>query len=149
MRNIKKLVAGLGVGIFSISILATANASAATLGHTDVTGVVTEQQVALPGADVSVLCNGQTLTDTTDSYGSYLVSFLSTDCPFGSTVKVTAQKNGMSGVSSGTVRGVTTKLNLAIVNVEVPEYGLIGSLAAGSAGLGMAAYMRRRQQQVL
>lgn len=149
MGNIKKRVIGLAVGIFTISVLGPANVNAATPGHTDVTGVVTHQHMALANASVNVLCNGQTLTDMTDSHGSYLVSFLATDCPFGSTVKVTGQKDGMSGVSSGTVRGVTTKLNLAIVNVEVPEYGLVGGLAASGAGLGMIAYLRRRQQLAL
>jgi hypothetical protein len=63
------------------------------------------------------------------------------------TVKVTAEKNGKTGVATGTVQGITTKLNLAIVNVQIPEWGLIGAITAGGAGIGMIAFMRRRQQQ--
>jgi hypothetical protein len=148
MKSVKKLVSGLAVAAFVITGVGSASASAATMGHSDVTGVVTENHIALPGADVTVLCNSKTLMDTTDAYGSYLVSFDSVDCPFGSTVKVTAQKDGKSGVSSGTVHGVTTKLNLAIVNVEVPEYGLIGAVTAGGAGLGLIVYKRRQQLQL-
>jgi hypothetical protein len=94
---------------------------------------------------VTVLCNGHTETDTTDSHGSYLAVFVRADCEFGSTVKVTAQKGGKSGVASGTVQGITTKLNLAIVNVSIPEYGTIGTILTGGAGVGLIAYRRRKQ----
>jgi hypothetical protein len=130
-------------------VVASAGLVSASVGaeppSTEVTGVITENQVAVASASVSVLCNGHTEVDTTDAYGSYLVSYAAADCPFGSTVKVTAQKDGKSGVASGTVQGITTKLNLAIVNVSVPEYGLIGGILAAGAGIGMIFYMRRRQ----
>ena len=143
----KKLAIGIFVAAFAaIGIAAPAMAAPP---ESDVTGVVTENQVAVAGATVTVACNGKTEVDTTDAFGSYLVHFVSADCPFGSTVKVTAVKDGKSGVSSGTVQGITTKLNLAIVNVSIPEYGLIGTLIAGGAGIGLIAYMRRRQQQQL
>jgi hypothetical protein len=132
-------------------VVASTGAMSATVGATppksDVTGVITENQVAVEGATVTVLCNGHTEVDTTDAFGSYLVTYPSADCPFGTTVKVTAKKGDKSGVASGTVQGITTKLNLAIVNVSIPEYGLIGGILAGSAGIGMIAYNRRRQQQ--
>lgn len=141
----KKIV--LGVLAATLISLGGSASVFATPPTTDVTGVVTENQTAVPGATVTVLCNGNTETDTTDAWGSYLVTYPSASCPFGSTVKVTAVKGGKSGVSSGTVQGITTKLNLAIVNVSIPEYGLIGTLMAGGLGIGLIAYMRRRQQQ--
>jgi len=140
----KKLAIGIFVAAFAA--IGIAGPAMAAPAESDVTGVVTENQVAVAGATVTVLCNGHTEVDMTDNFGSYLVHFVSADCPFGSTVKVTAVKNGKSGVSSGTVQGVTTKLNLAIVNVSIPEYGFIGTLIAGGAGIGLIAYMRRRQQ---
>lgn len=143
----KKLLLGALVGIFTFVGAASGSVGAAG-PQTNVTGVVTENHVAVANANVTVLCNGNTQTDTTDSFGSYLVTFPSADCPFGVTVKVTAEKDGKSGVKTGTVQGITTKLNLAIVNVSIPEYGLIGALTAGGAGIGMIAYMRRRQQQL-
>lgn len=140
----KKTVLGLLVAVFATVGITSASVSAAP-PQTSVTGVVTESQMAVAGATVSVLCNGHTETDTTNATGAYLVNFPSADCPFGTTVKVTAQKGDKSGVASGTVQGVTTKLNLAIVNVEIPEYGLIGALIAGGMGLGFIAYTRRQQ----
>lgn len=141
----KKLIIGVLIAAF-LSVHASAGVSATT-PQTDITGVVTESHVPVANANVTVLCNGNTQMDTTDAHGSYLVVFAGGVCGFGSTVKVTAQKDGKSGVASGTVHGVTTKLNLAIVNVAIPEYGLLGALVAAGAGVGMITYMRRRQQQ--
>ncbi|MEK7152650.1 MAG: hypothetical protein AAB834_01775 [Patescibacteria group bacterium] len=143
----KKLLLGVLVAVFVSAGVASGSASA-TAPQTDITGVITENHVAVAGANVTVLCNGNTQMDTTDAFGSYLAVFPIAQCPFGVTVKVTAEKDGKSGVATGTVQGITTKLNLAIVNVAIPEYGLIGALAAGSAGIGMIALMRRRQQQM-
>jgi len=139
----QKIAVLLAVVVASAGLVsASANAAPPT---SVVTGVITENQMVVSGASVSVLCNGHTETDTTNAQGSYLVMYPSGDCPFGSTVKVTAQKGGKSGVASGTVQGITTKLNLAIVNVSIPEYGLAGGIVAGSAGIGLIAYSRRRQ----
>ena len=142
----KKLLLGLLAFAF-ISLGATGSASA-TAPQTDITGVITENHVAVANANVTVECNGNSRMDTTDTFSSYLGIFTTTECPFGTTVKVTAEKDGKSGVMTGTVQGITTKLNLAIVNVAIPEYGLIGGLTAGAVGIGMIGYMRRRQQQV-
>lgn len=139
----------MGVMVAAFAVVSMVSPVAAAPAETDVTGVVTENHVPVAGATVTVLCNGKTEVDTTDAAGSYLVHFVSADCPFGSTVKVTATKAGKSGVASGTVHGITTKLNLAIVNVSIPEYGLMGMLVAGGVGVGVIAYMRRRQQAQL
>lgn len=144
----QKIAILLAIVVGSASLIsASAGAVPPNPPQSDITGVITENQVAVAGADVTVLCNGNTKTDITDAMGSYLVTYAATECPFGSTVKVTAQKDGKSGVSSGTVQGITTKLNLAIVNVSIPEYGLIGAILATGTGIGMIAYMRRRQTQ--
>jgi len=142
----QKLILGLLAVVVASTGLVSGIANA-TPPQSDVTGVITENQVAVAGATVTVLCNGHTEVDTTDAQGAYLVTYPSTDCPFGTTVKVTAKKGSKSGIASGTVQGITTKLNLAIVNVSIPEYGLIGGILAGTTGIGMIALMRRRQQQ--
>ncbi|HVQ44307.1 MAG TPA: hypothetical protein VMT30_05070 [Candidatus Saccharimonadia bacterium] len=137
----------LAAVIVSVGAASGGAHAAGTPPQTDVTGVITENSIAVAGATVTVTCNGNAQVDTTtDAHGSYLVVFPVADCAFGDTVKVVAKKGGKSGVSSGTVTGITTKLNLAIVNVSIPEFGLLGSLMAGTAGIGMLAYMRRRQQ---
>jgi hypothetical protein len=142
----KKAILGLVIGVFASLGVATASAGA-TPPQTDITGVITANSVAVAGASVTVLCDGNTLMDTTDAHGSYLAVFPIADCAFGSTVKVTATKGGHSGVASGTVQGITTKLNLSIVNVSIPEYGVIGAIAAGGIGMGAFVFARRRTNQ--
>lgn len=143
----KKLV--LGVLAAVLMSVGTSAGVSATLPKTDITGVVTDNHVAVAGATVTATCQGNTGVDTTDAHGSYLIVFDAPQCPFGSIVKVTAQKGGKSGTSSGPVHGITTKLNLAIVNVSIPEYGVIGTIAAAGIGMGLIAYSRRRQQQTM
>src|SRR3990170_5491706 len=99
----KKIVVGLLVAVMTSAGMVSSGR--ALPPQTDVTGVVTENQMAVAGATVTVLCNGNTETDITDAQGSYLVTYPSADCPFGSTVKVTGKKDDKSGVASGTVQG--------------------------------------------
>jgi hypothetical protein len=146
-KGMKKAILGILLAVFASVGMVSATASA-TAPQTDVTGVITANFIPVANANVTVLCNGNTQMDTTDAHGSYLAIFPVAQCPFGSTVKVTAQKGGHTGIASGTVQGVTTKLNLAIVNVSIPEYGLISALAAGGAGLGIVAYKRRKGQEL-
>lgn len=141
----KKIVAGLLTGLL-VSVGVTSAGVGATPAQTDVTGVVTENHTPVANATVTVECQGNLAADTTDAQGSYLVTYPIAQCPFGSTVKVTAQKDGKSGTASGTVHGITTKLNLAIVNVPIPEYGALGALLAVGAGVGSIVYLRRRQE---
>lgn len=140
---LKRLSGALAAVVFAVAIVAAPSAGALP-ATTVVTGVVTKGGTPVGGAAVSVECKGHTSSDTTDASGSYLVAFSAGDCPFGSTVKVTAAKGDMSGKASGTVRGETTKLNIAVVNVEIPEYGLLGGLLASGAGIGAIAFIRRR-----
>lgn len=142
----KKVILGLFVAAFISVGIGTASAAPPVPPQTDITGVVTANFVPVANATVTVLCNGNTKVDTSNAQGSYLAIFTTAQCPFGSTVRVTAQKGGRTGVASGTVQGITTKLNLAIVNVSIPEYGPVGAITAGGAGLGFVAFTRRRQQ---
>lgn len=142
----KKVILGVFAAILA-SVGGVAPTVSAAPASTVITGVVTLNHMAVPGAMVSTVCGGSVQADTSDGQGAYLVSYPTAQCPFGSTVKVTAQKDGKSGVSSGTVQGITTKLNLAIVNVAIPEFGMTGTLLAGAAGIGLISYIRRRQQE--
>lgn len=142
----KKLVGTFLAVAFAMLGFAPLTASAAA-PQTDVTGVITANSVVVSGAFVTVMCQGFTQTDTTDAHGSYLVIFTTAQCPFGSTVKVMAQKGGHSGTSTGTAQGLTTKLNVAIVNVSIPEFGWIAGIIAIGTGIGAIAFTRRRSHQ--
>lgn len=114
-------------------------------GVTDVAGTVTKAGNPVSGASVSVLCGTTTLTSGTTAAGGYIVQFSAADCPDGSTAHVTATKGADSGSKNGTVNGLTASINLALINVSIPEYGLIGLTGATIIGGGAFLVMRRRQ----
>ncbi len=143
----KRLLSLFLIGAFFVASFVPLGSVSALPPQTDVTGVITHSGNPVAAADVTVTCGTTVKTDTTDANGSYLVTFASVECPFGSTVKVVAKKGGYSGSNSGTVHGVTTKLNIAIVNVSIPEYGWIGGILAAGTGIGAIAFTRRRFMQ--
>lgn len=139
------------VGVLMAAVLVAAGAGGTALHalspETDVTGIVTDGGNPVAGATVTVKCGATTATDTTDASGTYLVSFTAAQCPPGSTVTVTAQKGAKTGSKQGTIVGLTTKLNIGLVNVSIPEYGLVGGILTLGLGIGAIAFTRRRYQQ--
>jgi hypothetical protein len=127
-------------------ILIPAIASASP-GTTEVSGVISFNGTHVgKGILVTVNCKGNILTDKTNKSGTYLVTFTKQQCPKNSNVTVTATVNGDTGSSTGKAKKDTNKLNVAIVNVDVPEFGLI---TAGAATLiGGAAFMVVRRRQI-
>lgn len=115
--------------------------------ETEVSGIVTDGGNPVQDANVTVKCGATTLTDTTDASGTYLVSFTAAQCPPGSIVTVTAQKGSKTGSKQGRIVGLTTKLNVGLVNVSIPEFGAIGGTLALGLGAGVIMYTRRRQEQ--
>lgn len=117
----------------------------ATRSNTDVTGYVTDNGQAVNKADVRVTCQGDTKHTKTDSSGAYLVVFPAQKCPDGSVVTVSASEGGVSGTTSGTVLRETTRLNVAVINVSVPELGWLTGIAAAVIGGAAFLVIRRRQ----
>ncbi len=144
----KKMLLGLLVaGAMLVGVVGPTQTAGALPAQTDVTGVITDAGVPVAGASVTVKCGATTKMDTTDAFGSYLVTFTFAECPPGSTVTVTATKGAKSGTNTGTVIGITTKLNIGLVNVDIPEYGAIGAILATGAGAGAIFFARRRFAQ--
>jgi hypothetical protein len=138
------------IALFITTVFAVVAMPAATFaagGQTDVNGTVTKGGSPVKNAKVQVTCGTTTKKAHTDASGAYLVVFKIAKCPAGSTVNVTASKNHVgSGSNSGTVSPYNTdKLNVAIVNVSVPEFGLIGLTGATLIGGGAFMVTRRRQ----
>lgn len=152
VRNYKSLVLA-GALAFALSLLVIpmlASAAPVNPPRTEVTGYVTDatnSNAPLAGANVSVSCNSNSGSDVSDVDGAYLVSFLAANCPLGSTITVSAVKDSMSGTSTGTASKVTTKLNVAVIDVSVPEIGTIAAISALAVAGGAMVYSRRRQMQ--
>ena len=126
-------------------LLLPAATFAATL--TTVSGVVTNgANKPVIGATVSVVCNGNTKTDTTDASGAYAVTFTDAQCPAGKVAQVVASKGDMNGGSSGKVTG-HTDINVSVQNVKItamPELGAVTGGAAALVGGGSFLAIRRR-----
>ena len=130
-----------------VALLAFPLSASALPAETDVTGTVTLSGSPVDHAKVTVVCDSKQRVDFTDASGVYLVSFPAKDCPAGSPVNVTATKGSDSGTNNGTANKITTKLNLALVDVTIPlpEMGLLTGAAAAVAA-GVAFLVIRRQQ---
>jgi hypothetical protein len=91
-----------------------------------------------------VICKGNTLTDKTSKSGAYLVQFSKRECPTSAKITVTATANGEQGQTTGKATSESNELNLAILNVDVPEMGIITAIAALGLGAGATLVIRRR-----
>lgn len=101
------------------------------------------------GASVSVTCNGNTQTATSNAAGFYSVQFANNVCTTGMNASVTATKNSQSGSASGVMQDGGTigflRLDLAVVHVPiVPEFGLITGLVALATSAGSYAFLKKR-----
>lgn len=142
----KKLFLSMITTLGVILLLPVAALAAPT--STVVSGIVTDKDgKPVAGATVSVICNGNTKTDTSDASGAYAVSFTLAQCPSGKTAQVVASKGNNNGVNSGVVNAGHADVNIAVLNVKItsaPEFGLITAAAASIVGGGGFMMMRRR-----
>jgi hypothetical protein len=146
----KKLIATLLLVIGATVIMpASTFAAAAT---TDVTGEVTYNGSLVKGAEVTAVCDGKSKSAKTNSTGQYLITFTSKQCPNGATVNVSASATVSSKNETGNNHGKvnpydnSTILNIAVVNVTLPEFGLL--TATGAALLGSGAFLLVRRHQI-
>lgn len=146
-KKLLTLLAAFGI----VGVLAPATVLAApapTTTKTVISGVVTDSSKGgkpVRHARVTVVCNNHAKTTTTDKNGAYSVTFKPGQCGVGSKVTVVATKSGSGGVSTSTVTAGTIKLNVAIVNVSLPEFGIITGFAGGAAAVAAFFVIRRRQ----
>lgn len=143
-KKLLVLLATLGV----VGVLAPVSAFAAPVStsvKTQVSGVITNNGKAVKNAKVTVVCNNHAKTTTTNGVGSYAVTFKAGQCNVGSKVTVVATKKGSGGVNTSVVSGGTVKMNVAIVNVALPEFGIITGFAGVAAAAAAFFVIRRRQ----
>jgi hypothetical protein len=133
-----------GAGILALLLPGIASAQSPVVA-TVVQGTVTNAKGKdVNNAKVTVICNGKVQKTTTDGTGFYTVSFSPTVCPVGSNVSVTVTKGSMGGEKGGKITQQSTDLNVDVVNVSVPELGLITGLVAAITAGGLFLVMRRR-----
>jgi hypothetical protein len=147
-KKIATIVAALSMLVaFAVPSIASA-APMTSNAKTDVSGVITNNGKAVKGAHVTVVCNNYARSTTTGNGGTYSVTFAKGQCPVGSTVTVVASKGGKGGVSNTKISSFSVNLNVAIVNVQLPELGLVtGAGATVAAGAGFLVIRRKYAAQ--
>jgi hypothetical protein len=147
----KKLLCLMILGLFLISMIGVVSAKTIVGGTIyDDNGIVVNE------AEVTVSCehthgnNLGTYSITTDSLsdGSYAVEFYEGElgeknCVTDDEVTVTAIKDEMSGSETGIVHDFGLTVNLAIINVTVPEFGLLIGVLTALSAVGIFAFVRR------
>jgi len=98
-------------------------------------------------ASVVVLCGNASneMEATTDALGEYDVEYCDAAlCSNHDMVTVTATKDDMTGSNTGHVCSDHGQcpFNVAIVDVTIPEFGLVGAMIVLLAGIGIVAYRR-------
>ena len=116
-----------------------------------VTGYVygADHTTPVEGATVTATCNGHAATAvSSDADGSYYVIFDSAVCGFNAPVTVTAVKDGQNGVGNGFTcalsenKDTDCEIPVALVDVSIPEFGVIAGAVALVGALGIFLYRR-------
>jgi len=111
-----------------------------------VTGNVTYNGTGVEGATVEVTCNNVSASTTTDLFGDYIVVFTSDNCKFGDSVDVVASKDSLNGHNTGEMcdsESCEIPIGLIDIDVQIPEFGVIGGALVLLAGIGIIAYRRK------
>jgi hypothetical protein len=98
------------------------------------------------GADVSVNCNDVLKTTTTALDGTYLVSYSKVVCGFNAPVHVVATKDDQTGENDGLTCASVDDcegIPVALVDVTIPEFGVIAGAVALIGALGIFMYRRK------
>jgi uncharacterized protein YcnI len=143
----RKILASILCSLLAVIIIpATASAHSS---YTVITGRVTSANGSAENhAKVSVKCNGKKRVTYTGRQGWYKISFSSRQCRVGNTVTVTASKNGETASNTGKVRSASCRLDVAFINVALPEMGFVTGIAATTIGGGTVLLVRRRADNI-
>lgn len=125
-------------------------ASAEGVAFTAISGEVRDQNGNLvPNASISANCNGFIKTAVTNAQGDYDVYYSQEECKSGDNVSVSASSSAGNGSNAETVENGTSNpfadIDIAVVNITVPEMGTVMAMVAAAGGLGAFYYMRRQQ----
>tara|TARA_Y100000310_G_C20680897_1_gene815857 strand:- start:53 stop:490 length:438 start_codon:yes stop_codon:yes gene_type:complete len=145
MKKAMLLISLTLVFLFAISAVSAKTLIAGKIYNADFSETVA-------GASVTVTCNGNVQTDTSESDGSYSVTYDEIDigsgsCDSGDALTVDASHTSYGiGSESGIIHDdLVMTLDIGVVNVPlVPEFGfLIGTLTIISA-IGVFFFVRRQ-----
>lgn len=104
------------------------------------------------GDYVTVTCNGNIQVVPFNAAGNYGAIFPQTQCKVGDSATAAVAIAEGSGSNSGTVQNTTVNgpivdLDVVVLDITVPEFGLVGGMAAG--GVSIAGYLLMRAKSMI
>jgi hypothetical protein len=143
MKNLSILIV-LGLMIFSIGMVSAVDISENVIVGGNIWNADGGSKIA--GAQVIVECNDHEINTTSSSEGEYGVEFNNSQgdiCVVGDTVTVTAISGDSSGSNTDTVEDFKLTVNLVIIDVMVPEFGVIIGMLTILSAVGVFFFVRR------
>jgi hypothetical protein len=129
------------VGTVSATVAPTLTVISGTVYEADNTTIVANAAVTVTCTHASV---DYVRTATSAVSGSYGVVFPVSQCAVGDSVLVEAVKGSADGSNTGTVDHTGRCLvNTGIINVSIPEFGVIAGAIALIGALGIFVYRRK------
>jgi hypothetical protein len=111
---------------------------------TVVSGTITGSDGPIADQEVLITCTHESVdypqSGTSKIDGSYSVVFPNTECAPGDAVKLEALDKVVEGVVTNNCKCV---VNMGILDLQVPEFGLIAGILALVGALGIIIYKRR------
>jgi hypothetical protein len=149
--NIKQLAVTMMMAAgLVLSVSSTAAAQGLLLAETWVSGTVTDGSGSpVSGGSVFVQCNGAVRNVGILGNGTYATSFPQTECKAGDTITASASTGEGSGsnaetVQNTTVNGPVVDLDIAVVDITVPEFGTVVGMMTGVGAIGGFLLMRQK-----
>ncbi len=142
MKNMINLIM-VTVLVFSLGMVVATDDG--DYGNTVITGIVYDASGNIVvGSNVTIDCNGHISSVESGSNGQYVINYENGECPLYSSFFASAEKNGMSGYSSGTVSHELTKFNLGIADITiVPEFGFFMGMLTLLSSIGIFFVVRK------
>ena len=136
-----KIILGTAIAVAAL-VMNTTQASAQMIRETWISGTVYNSEgTPVNGGSVNVTCGSTTKVAIIDGSGNYAKTFTQVECKAGDTATATASTSDGSGSSSEVVQntvvnGPIVDLDIAVIDINVPEFGLIGGALTGLASIG-------------
>lgn len=133
--------------IVSMMFLMTVGFASAIVFNTQVLGTVYDGEGPVSGAAVNVTCNAIVKSTISDVDGTYLVTYPQEDCGFNTAVHVVATKDDLTGENDGLTcisSEICDGIPVALVDVTIPEFGIIAGGIALIGALGIFIYKRKQ-----
>jgi hypothetical protein len=155
----KRIILSLCAAVFALFAVAGNYAYAQTpvIAQTWVGGTIKDGSGnPIPGGgsgdNVTVICNGNVQVVPFNASGNYGAIFPQTQCKVGDSATAAVAIAEGSGSNTGTVENTTVNgpivdLDVVVLDITVPEFGLVGGMAAGGASI--AGYLLLRAKSTL